>query len=220
VTSSNGKTLLFKKVLLTPLFHKNIVSIGVFVQKSDYEVSIKGQTLSLSKRNELENIEFKSEGKELLYYFEGTRDLGTTETVMTSTTITQPPVITPAKKIKIDINEAHDKFGQIGEVALQATLKMLNIEVTGSLTPCEGCAFAKAKAKAVPKFSTTRATHAGERLCTDISGPYKKSIIGSNYWVLLVVDDYSSKAWSFFVKKKSEMSKIIENLVIKLKSAN
>ena len=98
-------------------------------------------------------------------------------------------------------------------------MKTLNIEVTGSLTPCEGCAFAKAKAKAVPKFSTTRATHAGERLCTDISGPYKKSIIGSNYWVL-VVDDYSSKAWSFFVKKKSEMSKIVENLVIKLKSAN
>jgi hypothetical protein len=75
---------------------------------------------------------------------------------------------------------------------------MLNVEVTGSLTPYEGCALAKAKAKAVPKFSTTRATHAGERLCTDISGPYKKSIIGSNYWVL-VVDDYSSKAWSFFV---------------------
>ena len=46
------------------------MTIGVFVQKSDYEVSIKGQTLSLSKTNELENIEFKSEGKELLYYFE------------------------------------------------------------------------------------------------------------------------------------------------------
>ena len=102
VTSSNGKTLHLKKVLYTPLFHKNIVSIGVFVQKSDYEVSIKGQTLSLSKTNELENIEFKSEGKELLYYFEGTHDLGTTETVMTtSTTTMQPPVITPAKQIKL-----------------------------------------------------------------------------------------------------------------------
>ena len=121
------------------------MSIGVFVQKSDYEVSIKGQTLSLSKTNELENIEFKSEGKELLYYFEGTRDLGTIETVMTSTTTTQPPVIIPTKQIKIDINEAHDKFGHIGEVALRATLKTLNIEVTGSLTPCEGCAFAKAR---------------------------------------------------------------------------
>ena len=100
---------------------------------------------------------------------------------MTSTTTTQPPVIIPTKQIKIDINKAHDKFGHIGEVALRATLKMLNIEATGSLTPCEGCALAKAsKAKAVPKFSTTRATHAGERLCTDISGPYKKSIIGSN----------------------------------------
>ena len=108
VTSSNGKTLHLKKVLYTPLFHKNIVTIGVFVQKSDYEVSIKGQTLSLSKTNELENIEFKSEGKELLYYFEGTRDLGTIETVMTSTTTTQPPVIIPAKQIKIDINKAHD----------------------------------------------------------------------------------------------------------------
>jgi hypothetical protein len=92
----------FKKVLYTPLFHKNIVSIGFFVQKSDYEVSIKEQTLSsLSTTNELENIEFKSVSKELLYYFEGTHDLGTTETVMTSKPTMQPPVITPAKQIKL-----------------------------------------------------------------------------------------------------------------------
>ena len=55
----------------------------------------------------------------------------------------------------------------------------------------------------------------GECLFVDTSEPYKKSIVGSTYWIL-VVDHFSGKSWSFFVKRKSFLSKIMDNLLIKL----
>ena len=58
----------------------------------------------------------------------------------------------------------------------------------------------------------------GERLFVDTSGPYKKSIVGSTYWIL-VVDQFSGKSWSFFVKKKSFLSKIMDDLLVKLLGA-
>ena len=87
------------------------------------------------------------------------------------------------------------------------------------MKPCDGCSKAKAKAKSVSKISTLKATLPGERLFVDTSGPYKKSIIGSTYWIL-VVDQFSGKSWSFFVKKKSFLSKVIDELLVKLLGAN
>jgi len=131
---------------------------------------------------------------------------------------TRNPVKQTPKK-SMDINVAHDKFGHTSEAALRATLKSIGIETSGALQPCEGCALAKAKSKAVPKVATNKATMAGERLGADISGPYKKSIVGSTYWIL-VVDEYSGKSWSFFVKKKSQMAATVEPLLLKLRNAN
>jgi hypothetical protein len=85
----------------------------------------------------------------------------------------------------MDINEAHAKYGHISEKALRATMQLVEVKPTGKLRSCDGCAMAKAKATKVSKISTTRATIAGERLFVDISGPYKKSIVGSNYWIYL-----------------------------------
>ena len=89
---------------------------------------------------------------------------------------------------------------------------------TGTLRSCDGCSKAKAKAKAVSKVSTVQAVLPGERIFVDTSGPYKKSIVGSNYWIL-VVDQFSGKSWSFFVKKKNLLSKIVDELLIKLFAA-
>jgi hypothetical protein len=64
--------------------------------------------------------------------------------------------------------------------ALRATSKVVDVTPVGALYPCEGCALAKAKSKGIPKVSTNQATMPGQRLCTDISSPYKKSIIASD----------------------------------------
>ena len=124
----------------------------------------------------------------------------------------------PTKCVVLDINTAHNIYSHIGEAALHSTLKAINVGVTGKLQTCEGCSLAKAKAKSVSKISTVMAAEPGKRLCIDISGPYKKSIICSNYWIL-VVDQYSGKAWSFFAKKKNQLSPILDDHVTKLISS-
>jgi len=79
--------------------------------------------------------------------------------------------------------------------------------------------YAKAKAKGVSKTPSKPADVKGERLSLDISGPYKKTVKGNQFWVL-VVNDKTRKAWSLSVARKSEVQKIFEQFVLKLKGAN
>ena len=58
-------------------------------------------------------------------------------------------------------------------------MKSLGINITGLIDACEGYAIAKTKAKNVPKVTMNKATQPGKCLFTDISGPYKKSILGN-----------------------------------------
>ena len=117
------------------------------------------------------------------------------------------------KWIKVDINEAHELLGHVGERSLRDTAKTLEWDLTGQLEVCTGCTEAKAKATAVPKNTTVKATRPGERLFTDISGPYANSVIGSRYWIM-VVDDYSRMKWSFFRKNKSDIGKALEGFLV------
>jgi len=227
-------SMLLRKVLYTPHFHKNIVSIGQFVKNGGCEARMKGSELSLHKEGYDNELTFSCEDQGVLYYFKGKRTLQS-ETVLSihdsttnrtpdptptnTKTVTQLPTANSTKKpTQIDINEAHDKYGHISEASLRATLKSLGIEPTGKIQSCEGCALAKAKAKAVPKITTLKASTPAERLYVDISGPYKKSLIGSNYWILFV-DQYTGKAWSYFVNKKSLLASIADALLTTLKSA-
>ena len=208
-----GQTLLLQKVLYAPNIHKNIVSIGAFVKTGNYHVQIKGSTLSLLKSDGSgARLDFTSSEHNVLYYYKGKR----VET--TAMSISTEPEKHVTEVTKMDINEAHDKFGHIGQAALCATLKAINIQTTGVLRSCEGCSIAKARTKNLPKISMNKAEHPGERLCTDISGPYKKSIIGNNFWAL-VVDEYSGKSWSYFVTRKSDLATKVTHLVSKLITA-
>lgn len=82
---------------------------------------------------------------------------------------------------------------------------------------CGACALAKARAKAVPQSTTTKATQAGMRLFVDISGPFTKSLIRSAYW-LMIVDDYSGKKWTHFLKAKSEIHEALRGVLLSLKN--
>jgi hypothetical protein len=122
------------------------------------------------------------------------------------------------EKKKIDINDAHELYGHVSEGPLKALLKQRNYEVVGTRKTCEACAYAKAKAKGVGKTTKLVAQAKGERLFLDISGPYKNTVKGSKFWIL-IVDDKSRKAWSFFVNKKTDIKKVTNNLVLLLRGA-
>ena len=68
-------------------------------------------------------------------------------------------------------------------------------------------------------MSTVQAILPGERIFVDTTGQYKKCIVGSNYWIL-VVDQFSGKSWSFCFRKKNLKSEIVDELLIKLFAAN
>ena len=118
-----------------------------------------------------------------------------------------------------DVLAWHQRLGHPNDAALKRTLEHYSMKMVGKMGPCPACAFAKARTKAISKDAETQATQPGERLMLDISGPYPKTIVGSTYW-LLIVDQYSSKVWSFFLKKKSELSTNVEFLIIKLQGMN
>ena len=105
---------------------------------------------------------------------------------------------------KIDINDAHDKFGHVRCKMLKRTAEKAGCILEGNSVLCEACSLAKARAKHVPKALKIKATKKGERLCINMSGPCKKSIAGNECWAL-AVDKFTRKSWSCFVKRKSEL---------------
>ena len=81
------------------------------------------------------------------------------------------------KAAKIDINEAHDKFGHPCEQILRQTANLFGLELAGKLNSCEGCARSKAKQKKVSHTTETNEPFIGERFYLDQSGPYDNCLL-------------------------------------------
>jgi hypothetical protein len=99
----------------------------------------------------------------------------------------------------VDVSDAHDVCGHKGEALLQKTYNRLGVQLTGILKPCEGCGYTKAKAKAVSKTTTVKATKPGERLFLDTTGPFSPTLNGYKFWIE-AVDDYTRHGFCEFNK--------------------
>ena len=62
----------------------------------------------------------------------------------------------------------------------------------------------KDKKKDVPKVASTHTSKPAERLCLDISTFKNLTLGGSKHW-LLIIDEYMSMKWPFFLKNKSDL---------------
>ena len=208
--TKDGAKMKLEQVKVVPTITKNIISIG----------RLMGTGNKVSMTNEVMTIENKDGGQLTiskdtdtpLFHLEA-KAVAEQQGEVNSNEQTQP------KKLQIDINDAHELYGHASEGPLREILKQRNYVVVGSRKTCEACAYAKAKAKAVGKTTRVKASQKGERLFIDISGPYKKSLVSSQYWVL-IVDDKTCKAWSFFVKQKKDIKKVTETLIQLLKGAH
>ena len=125
------------------------------------------------------------------------------------------PAIAPGKPI--DIMKFHDMLGHLSEATTKKTAEYYGIKLSGTFEVCADCAKAKARQKNIPKGTdTVHATTIGERLYMDISSIKTTSYGGAKFW-LLVVDDKSDFCWSYFLKRKSETSSKICELVMELR---
>ena len=84
----------------------------------------------------------------------------------------------------------------------------MDIELTGKLHKCPNCALSKIRKKNINKEVEKKETVPGRKLHIDISGIKYHSSGGSKFW-LLVVDKATDCKFSFFLKKKSEMTEVM-----------
>jgi hypothetical protein len=203
--TNEGVLIRLDKVKVVPDIAKNIISVGLLMDAGN-KVEMEKDTM-LIKNQKNDQILIKRE-QSPLYYLEARRVLPVS--VLAIAEREKPKTTT------IDINDAHELYGHCSEGPLKALLKQRNVVVTGTKRTCEACAYAKAKAKSVGKTTKVVADAKGDRLFLDISGPYKNTSKGSKFWIL-IVDDKTRKAWSFFVTKKNDIKKVTTNLVLLLK---
>ena len=207
--TSGDHLVKLKDTLVVPEMALNVISIGKLAEQGNKVMFGNNELKIVSGVRE---IVIEKEKETPMYFLKAER------VTVTSEGTAMPIKEKSSHKTMIDINDAHELYGHVSEGPLRSILARNNYIVKGTKKTCEPCAYAKAKAKSVSKTASIKATEKGERLYIDISGPYKKSLIGSKYWIL-VVDDKTRKAWSFFVKKKSDIKQVAKTLVTLLKGA-
>ena len=112
----------------------------------------------------------------------------------------------------IDINILHRHLGHLGQSNLQRLIEKAMVEgidsVGGRLEFCESCAHGKQHRHPFPP-SLKRARHILDLIHSDVCGPFPVSIGGYRYFILFI-DDHSRYVWVYFLKKKSEASRIFK----------
>ena len=194
LTDSAGKTVQFTDVYYAPEFTKHIVSFRQLIENNWSLNSVTVDEFVWDAPMSSEPVSFKMNDKDRLCYFEGTRTYGGHDGESINSLTTAP--------VTLDINVAHGLLGHPDTRTVKAMAAQQGWTLTGTVKPCGSCALAKARAKAVPKSTLTKAKDPGERLFLDISGPYSDSLSQNKYW-LRIVDDHTRFSWDCFLPKKS-----------------
>ena len=103
----------------------------------------------------------------------------------------------------------HGQLGHPNSATVTATAKKYGWKVKKPIdSPCDSCAKAKSKRKKIGKIAKNNATKKGERIFMDISSINVKSKGGNKFWLLLQ-DEFTDCIWSFFIKKKSDLTQYV-----------
>ena len=95
---------------------------------------------------------------------------------------------------------------------LRLTYDDLGVKLAVTLDVCDCCARSKAKARALIKKTYAQAIPLVEGISVGTNGAFPKSLTGICYYIC-VVDDYRNYSWSFFIKKKSQIPKKMEEFL-------
>jgi hypothetical protein len=209
MTDQRGVLVTLTDVYYAPRFTKHIVSLRKLID-DDWKLDIAHKSeFVLTDPGTGTVVHFaQHDNDQLYYYFTGKRTSGD-ESVHSLTT--QP--------VKRDITTAHSVLGHPDTCTVKAMATRHNWMLTGVVQPCGSCALAKARAKAVPKSTLTKAKAPGERLFLDILGPFSDSLNSNQYW-LCIVDDNTRFCWYSLLPRKSGIQHVPpESLVVANKAA-
>ena len=83
-------------------------------------------------------------------------------------------------------------------------------QLSVSSVTCTNCINGKQHRDPIPKRSTWRATQKLELIHVDICGPIAPTSNSNKRYTLCFINDYSSKAWVYFLVRKSEALKFFK----------
>ena len=207
---NRGNRVTLHDVYYAPKFTKHIVSLRKMID-DDWTLNVADKTeFVLADPVTVSTMRFERHDNDQLYYLTGTRASAENDVEAVHSLTTKP--------VTIDINIAHGLLGHPDTRTVKAMAVRQNWTLTGTVQPCGSCALAKARAKAVPKTTMTKAKLPGERLFLDISGPFSDSLNSNRYW-LRIVDDNTRFCWDSFLPRKSGIHVPLETLIVANKAA-
>ncbi len=122
-----------------------------------------------------------------------------------------------ASGMTVDINVLHKAIGHPSEDTTRKTAAHYNLKLKNKLEPCLDCAEEKSQQKDINKTSEVSSDVPGEHLMIDISSIKKKSYGGKKFW-LLVLDNCTDRAQSFFLRHKDDQVEVLVEHIKELKS--
>lgn len=121
---------------------------------------------------------------------------------------------------KVSLLTWHERLGHQNIGYVKQFLRSFNIDFDGKRDFfCEACMYGKHHRLPFSR-SSNRAGKVGELVHTDVCGPMQEKSIGGARYFVLFKDDFSSFRKVYFLKKKSEVCRKIEQYFSLLKSVN
>jgi hypothetical protein len=207
---TRGNPVTLHDVYYAPKFTKHIVSLRKLID-DDWTLNVADKTEFVLADPATESaMRFDRHDNNRLYYLTGTRVSAANDIEAVHSLTTKP--------VTLDINIAHGLLGHPDTRTVKPMAARQNWTLIGTVQPCGSCALAKARAKAVPKTTMTKARSPGERLFLDISGPFSDSLNSNRYW-LCIVENNTRFCWDSFLPRKSGIHVPLEALLIANKAA-
>lgn len=111
----------------------------------------------------------------------------------------------------------HERFGHQNKRHVKSLLRReLNITVEMDSELCEGCIYGKAHR--LPFGTRKKATEPGERIHTDVCGPFVNTASDNRYFVLFK-DDFTKFRTVYFLKQKSDVTRKLSQFIAEAKTA-
>ena len=105
--------------------------------------------------------------------------------------------------INVPIEILHQRYGHLAWSTLQRVAGLPATKEPRSLSTCEGCQLGKQTRRSYTS-SETRATQPFQLIHMDLCGPMQTKSIQGNTYFLMIVDDYTSAYYVFFIKTKDQ----------------
>jgi hypothetical protein len=110
--------------------------------------------------------------------------------------------------------EAHKAFGHPSASVMErmSNLYPMIIPPKPEICHCPSCALSKST-HSVPPPAHQRASKPFELLHSNLSAQFSTTSLGGNQYYIAFIDDFSRCAWVYFLKKKSDTTKAIKDIL-------